>query len=120
MSPQEIATLILTIVVIPLTVAVVESLRQYIKAKFTAEQITIVGDVVRTAVFASEQLGLTGAVADKREQALAWASQELGRRGIAVDLATLVAQLEAAVFAQFNFSRTQQPKGEYNIAKNQE
>lgn len=67
-----------------------------------AQQRELIDAVVRSAVFAAEQLGRTQVVRDKRTYALEYAQAVLARYGINVSATELAGLVEAAVYEYFN------------------
>jgi len=76
----------------------------WIQAKTTNEQQQIVKAVVRTLVFAAEQMYGAGHGADK----LTWVQNQLAAAGFDVD----VADIEATVYEEINFLRNTAAKVE--------
>ena len=59
-------------------------------------------NAVAIAVKAAEQLGLNGAIDDKKKYALDIAEKWLAANGLTIDLDVIDAAIESAVFEQFN------------------
>ncbi len=76
-----------------------------IKAKLNAEQQIMLDTAVSIAVKAAEQLKLKDAAIDKKNEALKIAQNYLDVHKVKIDLATLDAAIEAAVFANFNANK---------------
>ena len=75
--------------------------REWIKSETARKKLGVVQEVVETAVYHAEQLGYTGVIDNKKSVALAYAHERLKQLGVEVDLATLTAELEAAVLRNF-------------------
>ena len=77
-----------------------------IKAKLTADQLVILNTAVNLGIQAAEQLNLAGAIKDKKAKALEIAQQYLTDHKVQINLATLDAAVESAVYAAFNQGKT--------------
>ena len=73
-----------------------------IKAKLTADQLVILDTAIKIAINAAEQLKLKDAMVDKKTEALKIAQKYLADHKVQIDLSTLDAAIEAAVFEAFN------------------
>jgi len=73
-----------------------------LKAKLSADQLVMLQTAVKIAVQAAEQLKLKDAAIDKKNEALKIAQNYLDAHKVKIDLATLDAAIEAAVFENFN------------------
>jgi hypothetical protein len=72
------------------------------RAEMTERQQWILDNAVRVAVVAAEQLYKAGNGDEKKAYALQVAENWIAEKGLTVDLHLLEAQIEAAVFEQFN------------------
>jgi hypothetical protein len=77
-----------------------------IKAKLTADQLIILQTAVDLGIKAAEQLKLKDALIDKKTEALKIAQQYLADHKVQINLATLDAAIEAAVFVSFNATKS--------------
>lgn len=78
-----------------------------IKAKLTADQLVILDTAVKIGIQAAEQMKIKDALIDKKTEALKIAQQYLTDHKVQINLATLDAAIEAAVFAAFNADKRQ-------------
>lgn len=74
----------------------------FLHSKMSAQQLQTLHQVVSVAVMAAEQLGLSGAIEDKKQSAINAASAMLESMGIQVTAEELDAAIEAAVATQLN------------------
>lgn len=100
---QAVLALLGTLLTAVLTVGI-----RLIRAKTTTEQFEFIQQAAAIAVSAAEQLGLNGAIEDKKSAALVMLESELARRGIKVTAEQLDTALEAAVLDAFNAGRAPQ------------
>ena len=73
-----------------------------IKAKLTVDQMEMIENIIDIAVNAAEQTNLKEATIDKKREALNIAQRYLTKNNIKIDIVTLDAMIEAAVFQNFN------------------
>lgn len=91
--------IMVALAVIPL---VGNAVRGFFNANKDNATVQTVLDIARMAVLAAEQLGITGAIDDKKSYAITVAERMLAERGIKVDLDALDAAIEAAVAEELN------------------
>lgn len=98
---QAVISLLGVLLTAALTVVI-----KFVRTKTTAEQFAYLQHAAAVAVSASEQLGLSGVIEDKKGVALGMLERELALRGIKVPAEALDAAIEAAVLDAFNLDRT--------------
>ena len=81
-----------------------------VRGQIPADQLALADQVITQFVKAAEQTGLTDELmregSAKKAMVLQLAETELGRHGINLDLDTLSAMIEAAVYQEFNKGKT--------------
>ena len=75
------------------------------KAKLSAQQISIINQIVSIAINAAEQLGLAEAIDDRKDYALAYAQEYLNLHNIKLDINLISVAIEAAVLSEFNWDK---------------
>ncbi|HQF37048.1 MAG TPA: phage holin, LLH family [Candidatus Dojkabacteria bacterium] len=73
-----------------------------VKAKLTADQLTVLTTAVDIAIKAAEQMKIKDALIDKKTEALKIAQKYLTDHKVKIDVITLEAAIEAAVYSAFN------------------
>lgn len=79
---------------------------RYIRTKTTSEQFEYIQHAASVIVSATEQLGINGVVASKKDYAMAALAAELKSRGINLTPDQLEHAIEAAVMDGFNTGKT--------------
>lgn len=117
MNITDILTPELTTAIVQAVVALLASLLtalvamavKFIRVKTTAAQFEFIQNTAAIAVSAAEQMGMTGAVEDKKTFALNHIEDELAKRGIKVTARQLDTAIEAAVHDGINAGRAVDP-----------
>lgn len=76
-----------------------------VKAKLTADQLVILQTAVDIGIKAAEQLKIKDALIDKKTEAIKIAQQYLTDHKVQVNIVTLDAMVEAAVYQAFNANK---------------
>ena len=81
------------------------------KARLTSEQQFILDTIIKTIVFAAEQMHLSGYIGDKLQYAEGQVQAWCVRNKIYLDVAEIRARIEAAVLTEFNIDPEALPAG---------
>lgn len=100
-EPMNLMLAVVTVVVVLSFLALGQAGRDYLKTDVAAKKLGVITEVVTTAVYMAEQSGITQEIENKKIVALAYAETRLKELGVEVDLATLTADIEAAVLRNF-------------------
>ncbi len=100
MEYTDILTMIIQSIIIPLLILGAREVRKWIDANLNEKQQDLMILMVRTAVLATEQIGLSGAEAKKL--AIDMAETELTKQGIIIDANRLGNMIEAALYDEIN------------------
>jgi len=79
----------------------IEVAKTEMKSAYPKEYL-IAERIYSDAVYAAEQLGLSGQIDKKLDWAMDYAEKELAKNGIVLDLESIRAGIEAAVYQQLN------------------
>ena len=90
----------LPILAVVVVVYLVQRVREMTK-DISSNAMYYIEDAARIAVNAAEQVGLAGAIKDKKKYALDLAQEYLDKRGVKINLSLLDGLIEAAVMEQF-------------------
>jgi len=104
---EQFMSVVLPVLVSALAVLAVAKIKQVvanIKSKLSEEMAWALDEAVVAAVNAAEQANLAGFITDKKEYAIDVAQEWLEFRGFKIDLAVIVAKIEAAVWTELNRS----------------
>ncbi|MBK8990167.1 MAG: hypothetical protein IPM39_29570 [Chloroflexi bacterium] len=93
---------LVTLFVGMLLIALGVQARTWLTARVGQANLDTAVRLIRTAVLAIEQEGLTGAINDKKEAAIAYAEELLAANNIHVDIATISHIIESLVYDEFN------------------
>ena len=74
---------------------------QELRARQTEQNLYLLDSFIRTAVFAAEQLKLSGMADDKLDYVIERAQEYIDRTGLTISAAELRARIEAAVIQNF-------------------
>lgn len=101
LEPINIAFIVVCLLTFATLLVLGKEGREWIKSETARKKLGLIQEVVETGIYHAEQLGITGKIDDKKAVALAYAHARLETLGVEVDLATLTAELEAAVLRNF-------------------